>query len=721
MDRVCVPPLPGHQTQTLENHLARKLLINAQKPEELRVAILDGDRLEAYQIEIGEGGAKRGNIYRGIVTSIQPSLNAAFIDFGDPKNGFLSDGDVVEDAWTRKPKKTGRPRIDDVLEKGKPILVQVQKDMEGKKGSGLTTDVSLAGRYLVFTPFDDKIGISRKVEDEDVRKKLRELAEDLDVPAGGGLIIRTNALEQTKATIKRDLKSLVRLWKSIKADFNKGKKAEMLHNDQEIVVRALRDSVDADITEVLVDTDEAHEIAMEYMRVSMPRSKTKLVRYSDREPLFSRFKLESQIDAIYDRRVNLKSGGSIVIDRTEALTAVDVNSGRATKAGSQEETAYRTNIEAAHEIARQLRLRDIGGLIVVDFIDMKSRKNRAEVEKSIKEAMKVDRARHSIGRISANGLVEINRQRIRKELNLQTHRPCPTCEGTGRIASVEMVGLNLLRRIESRASTSSLASVRVELHPELADAIQNGRRQQISDLEREFGLSIEIIASSGLHRPEQVIDWVMAQDTPEAAPSKSQVSGSAATTEPSAEGKKRRRRKKKKKSNDETVAAEPGVAAATVPEPESTEAVEPEASIADSKSGKPRRSRRRKKKKKDVEISPETGTGESAVDLTSTSPPEPKDPAGPVAETPKPRKRRRRGGAKKKAAAAASSDVGAEEASVPPSGEVATAFVWEGDAVDGDSPAPPAKKRRPRRRSKRTTTPDSGNGVDGVSSPSDES
>jgi ribonuclease E len=484
------------------------LLINAEKPEEVRIAILDGDRLETYQVEVAEGGVSRGNIYRGIVANVQPSLNAAFVDYGEVKDGFLSIQDVVEDAWQRKPKNAGHPRVDEVLERGKPILVQVSKDMDGKKGAALTTNISLAGRFLVLTPFDPKRGVSRKVEDEETRKSLREQAESLSLPEGSGFIIRTNALEQNKTTLSRDFNAVARLWKTIQAGAKKGKEPGLLHDDQDIVVRALRDFVDARIEEVLVDTDEAYERAREYMRVFMPRTKTKLIRYTEREPLFSRFDVEKHIHGIYDRKVNLPGGGSIVIDRTEALTAIDVNSGRSTKAGSQEETALNTNVEAASEIARQLRLRDIGGLVVVDFIDMRSSKHRAKVEKEMSEAMKVDKARHTVGRISSNGLVEINRQRIRKELNLQTHRPCPTCDGTGRIASTEMVGLNLLRQIEARASRGRLEGVRIELHPELADALQNGRRRQIAAIEQEFNVRIEIIASNRLHRPEQVIEWI---------------------------------------------------------------------------------------------------------------------------------------------------------------------------------------------------------------------
>lgn len=487
--------------------MSRRLLINAEKPEEVRIAILDGNRLETYQVEVAEGGVSRGNIYRGIVANIQPSLNAAFVDYGEQKDGFLSIQDVVDEAWQRKPKNAGHPRVDEVLERGKPILVQVSKDMDGKKGAALTTNISLAGRFLVLTPFDAKRGVSRKVEDEGTRKTLREQADGLNLPEGSGFIIRTNALEQNKTTLSRDFNAVARLWKTIQAGAKKGKEPALLHDDQDIVVRALRDFVDARIEEVLVDTDEAYEKAREYMRVFMPRTKVKLIRYTEREPLFSRFDVEKHIHGIYDRKVNLPGGGSIVIDRTEALTAIDVNSGRSTKAGSQEETALHTNLEAATEIARQLRLRDIGGLVVVDFIDMRGSKSNQKVEKEMQEAMKVDKARHTVGRVSSNGLVEINRQRIRKELNLQTHRPCPTCDGTGRIASTEMVGLNLLRQIESRAATTHLESVRIELHPELADALQNQRRRQIAALEAEFNLRIEIIASNRLHRPEQVIEW----------------------------------------------------------------------------------------------------------------------------------------------------------------------------------------------------------------------
>jgi ribonuclease E len=483
------------------------MLINAQRPEELRVAIVQGNALENYKVDVAEAGLTRGNIYRGVIASIQPSLNAAFIDYGAERHGFLAIQDVVPDAYYRRPSSGGHPRIDEVLEKSKPIVVQVEKDPIGTKGAALTTSLSLAGRYLVLTPFEDTRGVSRKVEDEDTRKKLKGLANGLELPDGCGVILRTNALGQTKITLNRDLSALLRLWKRVQTAAMQGKGTRLLYTDQDLILQALRDYLDTSIEEVLVDDDEAFQKAKAYIEAFMPRSKTRLIRYAERIPLFSRYDLESQIDRIYERRVDLPSGGSIVIDATEALTAIDVNSGRSTRAATQEETAVNTNVEAAAEVARQLRLRDIGGIVVVDFIDMRASKSQRKVEKVLKDAMKVDKARSSVGRISPNGLVEINRQRIQQALQLRTHRPCPTCNGVGRLASEEMVCLSLLRRVEARAATGSIQGARIGLHPELADALQNHYRRELADLEGEFDIEIEVIATAGLHRPDEKIEW----------------------------------------------------------------------------------------------------------------------------------------------------------------------------------------------------------------------
>jgi ribonuclease E len=613
------------------------MLINAQRPEQLRIATVDGSLLENYQVEIAEAGLTRGNIYRGVIANIQPSLNAAFIDYGPQRHGFLAIQDVVDEAFYNSP-KSSPPRIEDILERGKPIVVQVQKDAVGQKGAALTTSLSLAGRYCVLTPFDDTRGVSRKVEDEDIRKKLKALAAQLALPPGCGVIMRTNALEQNKTAIARDLAALLRLWKRVQTAALTGTGSRLLYTDQDLIVQALRDQLDTSIEEVVVDDDAAFQKAQAYMDAFMPRAKTQLLRYEERVPLFSRYDLETQIARIYERRVELTSGGSIVIDSTEALTAIDVNSGRSTRAATQEETAVSTNLEAAAEVARQLRLRDLAGLIVVDFIDMRASKNQRRVEKTMREAMKADRARSTIGRISANGLLEINRQRIQQALALRTHRPCPTCAGSGRLASPEMVSLNLLRRIEARAATGTLQGVRIELHPELADAMQNGRRQELAELERKFEVRIEIIAAAGLHRPDEQLEWIRREGAtaplpappprrePVAAPANGAPEGAPATTGAPADrpdGKhQRNRRRGGRRRRREGEQAAPGVRRAEAA-PEETPV--PPAERGERGKGKRPRRRRRSRGSGTRPETPSERTGEAprgpaAEPSTTTSP-----------------------------------------------------------------------------------------------------
>lgn len=498
--------------------MTRRMLINAQASEEVRIAIISGKTLDTYEVAAAESGMYRGNIYRGLVTSVQPGLEAAFVDIGVEKDGLLRADDVVEQARHRKSDER-HPRVDRILDKGQPLLVQVARDGVGRKGPLVTTNISLAGRYVVLMPYDDTRGVSRKVEDEELRSKIKERLAQISIPEGCGVIVRTNAVDQPKTALNRDLNALLRLWKKIRKEFNSGKRPQLVYSDQDLIVQALRDTLDSTVSEVLVDDDAAFAKARDYMQTFMPRAKTKLVRYAERMPLFSRYELEEQIDSIYRRKVELPAGGSIVIDGTEALTAIDVNSGRGSRGGSQEEMALNTNLQAAREVARQLRLRDIGGLVVVDFIDMRSRKNQRNLEKELRDAMKEDKARFTVGRISPNGLLEINRQRIKKALELRTSRPCPTCSGAGTIPSPEMVGLNLLRRIETRAVTGTVERVRVELHPELADAIQNGRRHEITALEQEFDIRVEIIAATRLHRSEEHLEWLKREPKPaESAP-----------------------------------------------------------------------------------------------------------------------------------------------------------------------------------------------------------
>jgi ribonuclease E len=487
--------------------LTRRMLINAQREAEVRVAVVSDSALEAFQVQTADIGLNRGNIYRGLVVNIQPSLNAAFVDYGGERHAFLKSDDIVPAAYHRAGEKGSRAHVEKVLERGRTILVQITKDASGEKGAAATTNLSLAGRYLVLMPFDEARGVSRKVEDEEQRRALLDRVAGLEVPDGFGLIVRTNAQDQNKTTLNRDLSALLRLWKRIKEEAGRGKGPRLLYSDQDLIVQALRDYLDASIEEVLVDSDEAFEKAEGYMRAFMPRAKTRLVRYSERMPLFSRYGLEPQIEQIFQRTVPLPSGGSIVIEPTEALTTIDVNSGKGTRGANQEENAHAVNLEAAREVARQLRLRDIGGLIVVDFIDMRSHKHQREIEKTLREAMKSDRARWTVGKISPNGLLEINRQRIKQALQLRTHRECPTCKGAGIIASPEHVSLTLLRRVEAAAAGGSLSGVRISLHPELADSFQNLHRQELAALEREFEIRVEVVAATSMHRSEERLEW----------------------------------------------------------------------------------------------------------------------------------------------------------------------------------------------------------------------
>jgi len=621
------------------------MLINAQRPEEVRIAIISDKTLDQYEVAATESGLCRGNIYRGTVANVQPSLDAAFVAFGEERDGLVRADDVVPSAYHKKVEGGGKhPRIDRILQRGQPILVQVIRDGVGHKGGLLTTNISIAGRYLVLMPFDDVRGVSRKAEDEE-RQAVKDRVAKLELPEGCGVILRTNALDQPQKTLNRDLNALLRLWKKIRDEWKTGKGPRLLYSDQDLIVQALRDTLDSSISEVLVDDDEAFEKAQGYMRTFMPRAGNRLVHYTDRLPLFSRYQLEEQIDRIYQRKVELPSGGSIVIDGTEALTAIDVNSGRATRGKSQEETAVTTNLEAAREVARQLRMRDIGGLVVVDFIDMRSVKNRREVEKTIRDAMKDDKARTTASRLSENGLLEINRQRLKKALQLRTHRPCPTCSGTGTIASPELVGLNILRRIETRAVTGRLGGVRVELHPELADALQNERRQELAALEREFDIQVEIVAAGGLHRAEERIDW---QQRPKGEERTSSPAVSAADLGQDLGPSKERRA-----------------------EPRTTEAEE-------------------------ADVSTETTDQKSAVG----------DDAG-ATEKPKPRRRRRGGRRRKKAGATQTAapesqpeeTVTTPEEVNPPDGDSAEARPASSD--DKSKAAPKKRRRRPRRSRKK--------------------
>lgn len=499
------------------------MFLNATSREEVRMAIAVDFTLEDYQVERTQTELTRGNIYRGVIVSLQPALDAAFIDYGAMRNGFLPIQDVVPEARYREPPPGVRPRIDHVLEAGRPMVVQVTRDPEGSKGAALTTNLSLAGRYLVLTPFDPTRGVSRKVEDEESRARLKVIVDRLELPPGAGAIVRTAALDQNRAELQRDLAALLRLWKRIRERAREGSGPQLLYSDQDPILRLLRDHLSPDVEEIVVDDEFAAQRVEQFLHTFQPRGRIRFVRYQDRVPLFTRFGLESQIDRILAKRVPLPSGGSIVIESTEALTAIDVNSGRGGQNGSHEEMALATNLEAAAEVARQLRLRDLGGLIVVDFIDLRTPRARRTLEKAMREALRADRARTSVGRISPNGLLEINRQRVRQALEHRTHRTCPTCGGTGHVPTVDALGLNLVRRIEARAASGRLRKVRVELLPDLADAIQNTRRSELARIEQQYGVTIEIVSSPRLLGPEEQLEWC---DRPAGALPKSGEGGS---------------------------------------------------------------------------------------------------------------------------------------------------------------------------------------------------
>jgi ribonuclease E len=707
--------------------MKRRMLINVQRPEELRVAVLAGEQLESYQTALAESGQFRGNIYRGVVVNLQGSLNAAFVDFGAPKDGFLAFHDVVETAYHRSGGGHAH-RVDEVLQRGKPILVQITKDQSGSKGAALTTNVSLAGRYLVLTPFDPMRGVSRKVEDDETRKDLRDLAAELKIPEGCGLIVRTNALDQTKTALSRDLAALLRLWKKVQDGLKEGHGPRLLYSDQDLIVQALRDYLDSSISEVLVDTEEAFEKAQAYMKAFMPRTKTSLVHYTERMPLFSAYDLEPQIESIMRRVVDLPGGGSIVIDRTEALTAIDVNSGRAGKGGNPEDSLYAVNLEAAREVARQLRLRDIGGLVVVDFIDMRAAKHRHEVERTLREAMKPDKARNTVGKISPNGLLEINRQRLKQSLELRTRRVCPTCAGAGSIASAELVSLGLLRSIETEASKGRIRGVRIELHPELADSLQNNRRQELAALEREFDIHVEVIAATGFHRSQERIEWLL-RDVPLAIPLRSApvewTPSAGDVTSPAPKEPARRGRGRRKGA---TVEAAEVVEAVPVAEPEAE--VEDEAAEGGDKK-KRRRKRGGKRHKKGKEQRVEGDSGAQAAEAGGETPTsavtvaeEPSDAgeggenvgvtdavsagSGETAPASGGKSRRRRRGGRRRGkgpvGAETSGDQVQEVEALPPvdSGEGDAPDAGQPDGQPDGQPAKHRRRRRPRRKGKQS-------------------
>ena len=416
--------------------MVKKMLINACHLEECRVAVVSEGLLEELDIDVNtRREATLGNIYKGVITRVEPSLQAVFVDYGADRNGFLSINDVHPSYFPESFEGARRrPRIQDVFKKDDHVIVQVNKEERYKKGASLTTNISLAGRYLVLMPGTDLCGVSRKIEDEDERKKLKEILKQLKFPENMGFIIRTAGMGRTKTELVRDLEYLLKLWQSIEKNMADALAPALLHREHDLVIRSIREHYSPDVGEILVDEKEVFRKVREFFHQVMPRYEKLVKLYQEKRPLFNKYQLEEQVEQVYSKRIKLKSGGTIIIEPTEAMVTIDVNSGGATKEKDIEETAFKVNMEAAPEVARQLRLRDLGGIIVIDFIDMSQIKHRQEVEKALKAELKRDRAKTKALRISSLGLVELSRQRLKSSLGTGEYLDCPVCDGSGKSA-----------------------------------------------------------------------------------------------------------------------------------------------------------------------------------------------------------------------------------------------------------------------------------------------
>ena len=489
----------------------KRMLFNATHAEELRVAIVDGQRLIDLDIETAGREQRKSNIYKGVVTRIEPSLEACFVNYGEERHGFLPFKEIAREYF-KAGVDAGRARIQDAISEGTEMLVQVEKEERGNKGAALTTFISLAGRYLVLMPNNPRGGgVSRRIEGEE-RQELRETMDQLDVPQGMSLIARTAGIGRTAEDLQWDLNYLLQLWRAVDDARKLQPGAYLIYQESSLVIRAIRDYFHPDIGEILIDTDDIYEQARQFMLHVMPDMGHRVKRYNDDVPLFSRFQIEHQIETAYSRVVPLPSGGAVVIDHTEALVAVDVNSARATRGSDIEETAFRTNLEAAEEVGRQLRLRDLGGLIVIDFIDMESAKNQREVEQRLRDALHVDRARVQMGKISRFGLMELSRQRLRPALNEGSHITCPRCNGTGVIRDVDSSALHILRILQEEAMKEGTAALHVQVPVEVATFLLNEKRTDIAKLEFRLKVTVVLIPNKHLETPNYRIERLKHDD-----------------------------------------------------------------------------------------------------------------------------------------------------------------------------------------------------------------
>lgn len=489
----------------------KRMLFNATNAEELRVAIVDGQKLIDIDIESAGRESRKSNIYKGVVTRVEPSLEAAFVNYGEERHGFLPFKEISREYF-KQGVEVSKARIQDAIKEGQEVIVQVDKEERGTKGAALTTFISLAGRYLVVMPNNPRGGgVSRRVEGED-RQELREAMDGLEYPKGMSLIARTAGIGRTTEELQWDLNYLIQLWNAVEGAAQSAEGPFLIYQESSLVIRAIRDYFSPDIGEVLIDTDDIYEQARQFMGHVMPDVVNRVKRYSDDTPLYSRFQIEHQIETAYSRNVPLPSGGSIVIDHTEALVAIDVNSARATRGSDIEDTALRTNTEAAEEAARQMRLRDLGGLIVIDFIDMESSRNQREVEQKLRDALHLDRARVQAGKISRFGLMEMSRQRIRPALNEGTHITCPRCMGTGVIRDTESSALQILRVMQEEAMKENTAAIYAQVPVEVATYLLNEKRGEIAKLEARMKVECVLVPNKYLETPHHKIERLRHDD-----------------------------------------------------------------------------------------------------------------------------------------------------------------------------------------------------------------
>ncbi len=495
--------------------MAKQMLVNTIDEEESRMAIVENGKLVEFNIKMAVREPITGNIYKGIVRSVQKGLRAAFVDYGVAKNGFLPLRDVSDEYLDK----------DGSLHVGREVFVQVVREEKGAKGAMLTTLISLPGRYTVLMPNRDSKGVSRRIEDEADRKKLKQVMDDISAKEGMGFIVRTAGINRTKQELLRDFQMMTRLWKEIKKKADGMAAPALVYKESDFAIRALRDYFTSEIKEILVDDLETLKVMKNYCRAVSPRSVKTIRLYKEETPIFDKYNIEDQINAIYRERVELKSGGSIIIEPTEALITIDVNSGRSHKRDA-EETSYQTNLEAAEEIARQLRLRDLGGLLVIDFIDMADRKHNVEVERTFKEALKSDRSRIQLARISKFGILELSRQKKQSTIQEISYTVCDQCKGSGWVPSIEYLALNTFRKIKREAVGRGASEIEITLPTDVASYLLNNKRSEISRLEQAYDVSVYISGSTGIARTEGEFNIVKrVEPAPELAQAEAEGNG----------------------------------------------------------------------------------------------------------------------------------------------------------------------------------------------------